>query len=417
MRITIVTVGSRGDVQPYVALGRGLAEAGHRVLLATHRSFAAFVAEHGLAFAPVAGDPQEILQTEAGRAWLESGRNPVRFVRRLVQLVEPAVLEMAKDAEAASKGSDLILYSTFGMVGYYVAQKLGVPAIAVPLQPLTRTRAFPNIAFPPDLDRAGWANWLTHLAAEQLFWQAIRPVINRWTEVLDLPRESFWGPFGRLNSKGPPLVYGFSPQVVPKPADWPGHAHLAGYWFLEHQDAWEPPAELLTFLAAGPRPVYVGFGSMTHRDPEGTARLVGQALALSGQRAVVLRGWGGLEAVASGAEICVVESVPHAWLFPKMAAVVHHGGAGTTAAGLKAGVPSVVIPFFADQNFWASRVARLGVGPLPIPRRRLTAARLAGALITAIEDGKMRARAAALGRRIRAEDGVGRAAALIERLA
>ena len=130
--------------------------------------------------------------------------------------------------------------------------------------------------------------------------------------MLGLPRESFWGPFGRLNNQGPPVVYGFSPQVVPEPADWPEHVHLAGYWFLEPDAAWEPPEELLAFLAGGPRPVYVGFGSMTHRDPEGTARLVGQALALSGRRAVVLRGWGGLEAVASGVEVCVVDSVPHA---------------------------------------------------------------------------------------------------------
>lgn len=416
MQITIVTVGSRGDVQPYVALGLGLEAAGHRVRLATHSPFAAFVRERGLEFAAIAGEPQQILQTEAGRAWVESGQNPVRFVRRLAQLLEPVAVEMATEAETACRGSDLILYSTFGMVGYYVGQKLGVPTIAAPLQPLTRTRAFPNIAFPPEPGVGGWFIWLTHLLGEQLFWQPIRPLVNGWTDRLGLPRESFWGPFGRLNKVGPPLVYGFSPQVVAKPADWAKHIQVAGYWFLQRPETWKPPADLLSFLADGPRPVYLGFGSMTLRNSEETALLLGRALALSGRRAVVLRGWGGLEVAAPGVEIFVVEQVPHDWLFPKMAAVVHHGGAGTTAAGLRAGVPSVVVPFFADQNFWASRVAALGVGPASIPRRRLTAARLAGAIITATEDTGIGKRAARLGALIRAEDGVERAVALIERL-
>jgi UDP:flavonoid glycosyltransferase YjiC (YdhE family) len=332
-------------------------------------------------------------------------------------LLEPEVAEMAVEVEAACRDSDLILYSTFGMVAYYVAQKLGVSVISVPLQPLTRTGAFPNIAFPADPGWGAHFNRLTHRLGEQLFWQVIRPVVNRWTDQLGLPAASFWGPFGKLNNEGPPLVYGFSPQVVPKPADWGAHIHLAGYWFLEPEAGWEPSGELLAFLAAGPRPIYLGFGSMTHRDPEETARLVGQALALSGRRAVVLRGWGGLEAVAAGADIFVLERVPHAWLFPKVAAVVHHGGAGTTAAGLRAGVPAVVVPFFADQNFWAGRVAALGVGPEPVPRQQLTAAGLAGAIITATEDRSLRERAAELGRQLQAEDGVGRGVALIERLA
>lgn len=416
LEITIVTVGSRGDVQPYVALGLGLEAAGHRVRLATHRPFAAFVRERGLEFAEIGGEPQQMLQTEAGRAWVESGHNPVRFVRRLAQLLEPVAMEMATQAETACRGSELILYSTFGMVAYYVGQKLGVPVIATPLQPLTRTRAFPNIAFPSELQLGGWFNWLTHVLGEQLFWQPIRPLVKGWSDRLGLAKTSFWGPFGRLNNSGPPLVYGFSPQVVPRPADWGSHIHIAGYWFLERREEWEPPADLLSFLADGPRPIYLGFGSMTLRNPEETALLVGRALALSGRRAVVLRGWGGLEVMASGTEVFVMEQVPHDWLFPKMAAVVHHGGAGTTAAGLRAGVPSVVVPFFADQNFWAGRVAALAVGPEPIPRRKLTAARLAGAIITATEDAGMAEQAASLGARIHAEDGVERAVAVIERL-
>jgi UDP:flavonoid glycosyltransferase YjiC (YdhE family) len=212
------------------------------------------------------------------------------------------------------------------------------------------------------------------------------------------------------------VLYGYSPAVIPKPPDWGEDTHVTGYWFLDPVEAWTPPAALVEFLEAGPPPVFVGFGSMSSRKPEETTALIVDALDRAGQRAILLSGWGGLEGARVPDTVFVVDAVPYSWLFPRVAAVVHHGGAGTTSAGLRAGVPSLVIPFFGDQPFWGRRVAALGVGPEPVPRRRLTAERLARALREAVTDEGMRQRAAELGARIRTEDGVGRAVAVLETL-
>jgi sterol 3beta-glucosyltransferase len=231
---------------------------------------------------------------------------------------------------------------------------------------------------------------------------------------LNMSASPFWGPFGAMDRAGVPLLYGFSPHVVPRPADWPPNHHVTGYWFLDPDDGWQPPADLAAFLAAGPPPVYIGFGSMANRDPAEAAQIMLDALAQSGQRGVIASGWGGLTPSDLPDRVHMLSSIPHSWLFPRMAAVVHHGGAGTTAAGLRAGVPSIIVPFFGDQPFWGRRVAELGVGPVPIPRRKLTASALADAITRAVTDPAMRARAAALGEQIRAEDGIAAAAAHIE---
>jgi sterol 3beta-glucosyltransferase len=416
MQLTLVTVGSRGDVQPFVALGQSLQAAGYGVRVATHEHFAPFVREHGLAFAPLSGDPLAILQSAEGQLWVESGENPVAFIRRLRRLLTAEVAGIAQDVLAACAGSDAILYSTFAFVAHYVALKLQIPAFAAPLQPLARTRAFPIINFPAR-SLGGPLNYASYLLGEQLFWQPVRSLINEWLAQLELAPESFWGPFGAVNAGSRPSFYGFSPHVVPPPADWGPRQHVTGYWFLDAGPGWQPPDDLVAFLEAGPPPVYIGFGSMPARDPQGMATLVRQALQLAGRRAVLLRGWGGL-AAGPGAkdgddEICVIEAAPHEWLFPRMAAVVHHAGAGTAAAGFRAGVPTVAVPFFADQAFWASRVSALGVGPAPIPRRRLSAGRLAGAIVKATTDAAMQRRAAELGERIRAERGVVRVLELL----
>lgn len=417
MHVTVVTVGSRGDLQPYVALGRGLQAAGYTVRIATHPPYEEVVRAHGLEFAPLAGDPRQILGSDAGRAWVESGGNPLRFVRRLGRIVQGAVEEMTADAVHACRGTGAILYSTFGFVATYVGRKLDVPAFAAPLQPLNRTRAFPNIAVPQNLPGGGLVNWLSHLVMEQLFWQPIRPHVNQWlVETMDLRPESLWGPFGRIEREERPTLYGFSRHVVPRPPDWGDHIHLTGYWFLDEGGDWQPPPDLLAFLERRPRPIYVGFGSMIPRDPAAFTRTVRRALALGGRPAVALTGWGALEPGAFGPDVYPVEHVPHDWLFPRVAAVVHHGGAGTTAAGLRASAPTVVVPFFADQNFWAARVAALGAGPEPLPLRKLSAPRLAAAILEATGDASIRDQAAATGRRLRAEDGVHNAVSALQSL-
>jgi UDP:flavonoid glycosyltransferase YjiC (YdhE family) len=209
-------------------------------------------------------------------------------------------------------------------------------------------------------------------------------------------------------------VYGYSPLVVPKPPDWGEWIHVCGYWFLDAAETYQPPDDLIAFLQSGPPPVYVGFGSMIHRDPARVAEMAVKALAIAQQRGILLTGWAGLNHRNLPDHVFQIDAAPHDWLFPRTAAVVHHGGAGTAAAGLRAGVPSIVVPFFADQHFWGERAHALGVGPKPIPQKQLTAERLAEAIHIAVTDQAMRARAADLGRRLQAEDGVGRAVEVIQ---
>jgi sterol 3beta-glucosyltransferase len=241
-------------------------------------------------------------------------------------------------------------------------------------------------------------------------------VVSHWRrESLRLPsRPALSGDLEQTDGSPVPVLLGFSTQVVPRPSDWPPTVTVTGYWFLEEAVDWQPPAELLHFLEEGPQPVFIGFGSMAGRDPERLGRTVLDALRDSGERGIIVTGWGGTRLAGTPPGVFVLESAPYEWLLPRVKAVVHHGGAGTTAAGLRAGRPSVVCPFVADQPFWGARVAALGVGPEPIPQRKLTAGNLADAIRTAATDPAMRERAARLGERIRAEDGVGNAVAAIE---
>lgn len=211
------------------------------------------------------------------------------------------------------------------------------------------------------------------------------------------------------------MLSAYSPSIIPHPPDWPESIHITGYFFLDSQADWRPSRELNAFLEAGDPPVYIGFGSMAGRNPEQLARLVSQALVKSGQRGLLLTGWGGLRTELVPENVFVVDAVPHSWLFPRMAAVVHHGGAGTTAEALRAGVPAVIVPFVFDQPFWGARIKELGLGPDPIPLKKLTADALANAIGIAVTDSDIRQRANSCGEAIRAEDGIGNAVKVIQR--
>ena len=413
MHIAIIALGSRGDVQPYIALGVGLNVAGHVVRLVTHENFAPLAAAHGLEVRTVRGDVQAVAESEEMRALLAKS-NFLAITRRTAQEAKRAMEHWAKDGLAACRGVELIVAGIGGLfIGLALAEKLDVPFMQAYLVPFTPTGEFPGVLLPVALPRLGGGfNRLSHRLVRQVMWQGSRAADNvARQQVLDLPAAPLTGPFGSARLRQLPVLYGFSPAVVPRPADWDANTYVTGYWVLDSAAGWTPPPALAAFLDAGPPPVYVGFGSMASRQPEETADLVLRALAETGQRAVMLLGWAGLRADRLPASVIMVESVPHAWLFPRVAAVVHHGGAGTTAAGLRAGAPSVLIPFFGDQAFWAARVQALGVGPTPIPRRELTAARLATAIQQAVTDDALRRRAADLGATIRAEDGVGHAVA------
>jgi len=387
MRIAIVCNDTRGGVQPYVALGQGLARAGHDVRAVAPADLAPLFAAAGLPVAPLSFGGAGALQAATGIA--EQGTiASMRFMARTM----PALVQAStRETLAACAGVDLLTGGIGGMViGLSVAEKLGVPFIPTHLQPLgAPTGDYPGVLLartPRWLGRPG--RRLSHTLSEAGLWLLFqRPMQAARREVLGLS--------GRPRAAdGQPLLYGFSRAVADVPPGTPPR-HVTGYWTLPPDPAWSPPPALAAFLARGGPVVSVGFGSMASQDAGAMTALVRGAARDAGVRAVLLAGWGGLVAPPEGDDIFVADALPHEWPFPQMAAVVHHGGAGTTGAGLRSGVPSIVVPFGVDQPFWGGRVAALGVGPTPIPRQRLTRERLATALHRALADEPLRARAVA----------------------
>jgi sterol 3beta-glucosyltransferase len=415
MRITIATVGTRGDVQAYLALGRGLRAAGHAVAIATDPSFGAFVRASGLDFVSIPADPRQALQEDIRKL-----TNPIRFSRWAKRQFGPLALRYTSELLAACHETDLLLANPLAFAAFHVAERLGILCLPAYLQPVTPTAAWvtsTGAEAPRWLPARGRLNYTSGHLSNQLFFRLMLPTINACRrEVLGLPPLP-WKLYAALDIAPEPIIYGYSPHVVPVPPDWGPWLHVTGYWFNEPDPAYRPPPELAAFLEAGSPPVYVGFGSIVDQEAKAVTRVVVDALAMVGKRGILLGGWSNLGAEPLPPSILRIESAPHDWLFPRMAVVVHHGGAGTTAAGLRAGVPSVIVPYFADQPFWGRRIAALGAGPAPIARKQLTAERLAAGLRNATEDPQMRQRAAGVGQAIHREDGIGCAVEVIERLA
>jgi sterol 3beta-glucosyltransferase len=412
MNILISTFGTRGDIQPFIALGRGLTAAGHAVIVCTAEGYRPFVEAHGLRHAPMTNDLLDLIHAAEGRAAMEGGGKVLALIKR----VKPILRRALADEWAAARAlePDLIVYHPKALGGLHIAEKLSIPAVmALPLPFSTPTSAFPN-PFLSGARLGGWFNRVTYRLMA-LTSAIYADVTNEFrVRTLGLPaRGRFADPLVRTDGEPVPVLYPYSPHVLPVPADFPPHVHVTGYWFLERAVDWQPPPELAHFLAAGPPPVYIGFGSMSGTDSARRARVALDALARAGQRGLLASGWGGLAASELPDTVRVIDEAPHDWLFPRVAAVVHHGGAGTTAAGLRAGRPTLICPFIADQPFWGRVVHDLGAGPRFIPQKKLTVAGLAAAITTLVDDTAMRARAAALGEQIRAEDGVARAVAVI----
>jgi sterol 3beta-glucosyltransferase len=418
MRITICTFGTRGDVQPYLALAVGLQRAGHRVTLAASHDFATWIQSYGVDTYPMRFSAQEFIRTSPVQV-VSKGRNVVGALQTTRYVLDTLLAAGLDDCWQATKGAEFVILGITACGGVDIASQRGLPMAFVALQPLfPPTRAFPNFLSPFRFSLGGRFNYLTYTLFMRAVWPIVGRSFNRWrTTRFGLPPWcSMRDMFNARRDFGTPWLFGYSPQVLPKPPDWEDCDHVTGYWFLDAPPDWQPSAALLHFLESGPPPVYVGFGSMSDKDPEHQTRLALCALELTGQRGVLLTGWGGIARLPTSARVFYVDDVPHSWLFPRMAAVVHHGGAGTTAAGLRAGVPSLITPFAAgDQYAWADRVVKLGVGPRMTDNKGLTAEKLAQAIHTAVTDSALRARTAAMGERIRAENGVARAVEVIER--
>jgi sterol 3beta-glucosyltransferase len=412
-RITILALGSRGDVQPFIPLGRALQRAGRQVRVATFAAFAPLVQGAELEFAPLPGDAEALLRSAAqGDALF--GRSPVDGIRALARSYGTLARGLP-DALASLADSDLILNQLPSFLfGGDLAEYLGVPWAVVAVIPIMRTRYRPLVGFPRGPSWLSGYNQLTYRLGEQVGWQLFRGAVGRLRKRWGLPPLPPWGHIGTIYRRGVPFICGFSAHVVPRPPDWGPQVHLTGWWYPE-EPQWEPPAPLSRFLEAGPPPVFIGFGSMPVADPARVTALVVESVRRAGLRAILHTGWAGLGGRLPP-EILALEYAPYGWLFPRMAGIVHHGGSGTTGFALCSGVPSLVVPFAFDQPFWGERTAVLGAGPPPLPYQELEAGRLAAALGRLASEPGLRAGALALGRRLQAERGVERAVELIEQL-
>jgi sterol 3beta-glucosyltransferase len=417
MHVAISTLGSRGDVQPLIALAIGLQQAGHRATLVTSHTFADWIRAYGVEVHPLQFNPQDILQHPQMQAFLQRGGNPLR-VLGVMRAGLGRALGAHDELWQVAKTADFVVQSSTGVGALEAAEELQLPSAIAHLFPVTPTHTFPSFflgSFRFSLG-AGY-NWLTHVAMLRLVWNVVgAPLTNPWRRRLGLRA---WRSYGDMYAQAHrlhlPILCAFSPALLPKPPDWDDNHHVTGYWFLKTHPAWQPPPELMRFLESGPPPVYIGFGSMNAGDGEEKVHVVLRALVISRQRGIILTGLGGLAQGPESPNVLYVEDLPHDWLFQRMVAVVHHGGAGSTGAGLRAGVPNIITPVAADQYAWAEQVVKSGVGPRVPELKSLTAERLAGAIRMAVNSSDLRTRAAQLGEKIRAESGVARAVEIIER--
>ncbi|KAL8913269.1 MAG: hypothetical protein Q9171_001916 [Xanthocarpia ochracea] len=448
LNVVIHVVGSRGDVQPFVALGKVLKEEyGHRIRLATHPTFRSFVEENGLEFFSIGGDPAELMAFMVKNPGLMPGIDSLKSgdigkrrkgMYEIVQGCWRSCIEigdgtgiMASDdrldtldhhehharSGPGSSGApptrpfvaDAIIANPPSFAGIHCAEKLGIPLHLMFTMPWSPTQAFPHPLANIQNSNADQSitNFMSYALVEMMTWQGLGDVINRFREKsLGLePVSLMWAP-GMASRLRIPYTYCWSPALIPKPKDWGNHISVSGFYFLSLASSFKPDHQLLSFLEAGPPPVYIGFGSIVVDDPNDLTRMIFDAVKKTGQRALVSKGWGGLGADSLDVpqDVFMLGNVPHDWLFKHVSCVVHHGGAGTTAAGIAAGKPTVVVPFFGDQPFWGSMVAKAGAGPWPIPYKQLTSDKLAASISEALKPEALH-RAEELGQSISQEKG------------
>ncbi|KAG8908117.1 Sterol 3-beta-glucosyltransferase [Tulasnella sp. 403] len=447
MRITCLTIGSRGDCQPYIALCKRLQTDGHKCRIATHEEYKDWVEGHGIEHTRVGGDPAELM-----RICVENGMFTVGFLKEGLQKVSTRLNylpipknskltrlasqfrgwldDLLQTAWTACQDSDLLIESPSAMAGIHIAEAMRIPYFRAFTMPYTRTRAYPHAFAVPERKMGGSYNYMTYVMFDQVFWRAISGQVNRWRRnTLGISSTTF----DRMEQHRVPFLYNFSPSVVPPPLDWYEWIRVTGYWFLDDPDdsaakKWTPPPDLVSFIdsahALGKKVVYIGFGSIVVSDPEAMTRAVVEAIELSGVYAILSKGWSdrlSTKKHSTQAEVpeiklppCIypIQSIPHDWLFPRIDAACHHGGAGTTGASLRAGIPTIIKPFFGDQFFWGDRVEAMDVGSCV---RKLTVDNLTEALRAATTSTKQIEKAKLLGQKIRAEKGVDNAVEAIYR--
>jgi sterol 3beta-glucosyltransferase len=409
MKFGIVTIGSQGDIDPFIALGKRLQSHGHSVRIAAFRRFEAYIKSEGLEYAPLSGDAAEVIRLLIGEQV-----SPFQYFRNLEVLLNPVKKDFLSDVFSACEGMDAILYSLLGAVAWHAADKLNIPCFRVFFFPADPTGEFPAMTA-PELPLGSVYNRFTFAGGDLLWTHATRKLLNDWREDMGLsPIRPFSFPYRDIRGKPIPTLYAYSPLVAPKPANWDKNRYLTGYWVHHTETEWKPDKSLVDFLNAGSKPIYLGFGSMVGGSFVQVLDIVLESLHITNQRAVISAGWGNLQGRQLPENVHQIGFVPHEWLFEQVAAVVHHGGAGTTSAGLRAGIPSIVVPFGGDQPYWGNRVYKLGAGPRPIKRKELSSKRLVTAISEVIGNQTIIANAKRIGEQLRKEDGVGNAVRIIE---
>lgn len=406
MHITIFVYGTWGDIRPHVVLGMALQAAGHEVQVAASPSYEEWVRARNLGFYPLTTDVNTFAKENASIM----DANPIQQIQIARKVLNPIFTQMGLEVLEATRESDVLMTVEFCVALLFDVLRVNhLKTILINPAPLNPTGEFASVLPPAPgwFPFPGWYNRLSYRFKERVQWMVLAGARNELaTKHLGLPKSKFKDFQATLAAT--PALTTVSKHVVQRPADWDEHFQVTGYLFDDDPE-WSPPQALHDFLAAGDAPVYIGFGSMPDSKPEATTRLLIDAVQQSGKRAVILTGWARLGADDVPENIHILNYAPHGWLFPQMAAVVHHGGAGTTAAGFRAGVPTIIVPHNGDQPYWGRMVKQLGVGTESIPRGKLIAEKLAAAIREATSNRVIQDRAAELGKKIAVEDGVGEA--------
>lgn len=420
MKVFINTFGSRGDVQPYIVLGKALRDKGHEVMVCTGSRFEDDVTNNGLEYGYITNEAFELL--DADKTILEDSLGILGVVKtslKLIKKAKPINRKMIENAWKAAKAfePDLVIYHPKALGAVSIAEKFNVPAVLISLMPmLAATSEFPVIGM-PKIRLGGWYNRLTYKLISMGYNSYMKDLNDiRISEMglLKLPRGTG---ITKISDGTPvPIIHAISPHVLARPHDWPAFYTMSGYIFENHSEELSVPVVLQEFLAAGEPPVYIGFGSMSGSNAKRLTNTVIEALKQANVRGIIATGWGGLAATDLPENIFKIANTSHAWLFPKVSAVVHHGGAGTTAAGLIAGRPTIICPFMGDQPFWGDQVVKLGVGLKTSSQKKLMAEELSAAIRRVNTDTKIQKTAAVLGEKIQAEDGVANTIRTIENI-
>ncbi|WHY01703.1 glycosyltransferase [Neobacillus sp. DY30] len=408
--ITILCSGSRGDFQPYIALAQELKKLGKDVRITASKSFESFIRSYGIDVYPIEADIETMKVDPKLLKAAGSSDNPLKMLLTFNKMKEYGIY-MVNDYYSACEGSELIIYHPGCTIGYFAAQKFGIPSVLASPFPMHKTKEYLSVVMYGKTNSNALTKKVSYAMIQGMLWMASKDSVKGfWKKNFGKTPDNFGCPFERHTDKKHPAIVSCSNFVFKRPDDWNEYIHQSGYWFVEEPVEYTPNDELADFLDSGDKPVYIGFGSMTSLEKhEGLAEMIVEAIVKTGKRGII-SGMGKLSNLPKN--IIAIDSIPHSWLFERVSAVCHHGGAGTTAAGFKAGVPSIIVPFSNDQFAWAHRAYDLGVGAKPIPKRKLSSAKLADAIEFALTD-KIVANARTLGKNIATEQGAAECAKII----